>query len=76
MVNTGIDAFFIAEIRGTAHLYWPYSRETLCGRSKVHKPSFYWWQHDLPLCPECCVEKVAIEMHEKRKEHVGKARVA
>ena len=67
MTDTSINAFFVAAIRETAHFYWPYARETLCGRSKVHKPSFYWWAHDLPLCAECCVRKVEIEMEEARK---------
>ena len=68
------DKFYAAQIAGTAHLYLPYARVTLCGMSKINKPSFYWYMHDLPFCAECCIRRVEMEREEKRD--IQKARVA
>lgn len=63
-----IDCFFVAAIRDVGHLYWPYSRETLCGRNKVHKPAMYWWQWEGPMCDECLIAKTEQEMQHGREE--------
>jgi hypothetical protein len=67
MVRYNVGSFFVAHVKDMAHFYWPYARVTLCGRDKVNRPTFYWWESDFPLCPECCVEKVKLEMRETRR---------
>jgi hypothetical protein len=38
-------------LRNGLHLYWPYSRTTLCGRDKVWALRVYWVTE--PVCRDC-----------------------
>lgn len=54
---------------GLYHLYWPYQRTTLCGESKVHRPTV--WRLEAPVCPECAAELIELRLKAVRRNEAA-----
>lgn len=56
------------QVNGETHLCDPYSRETLCGLDKKHKPTIWWGQSWGTGCVNCQTVALARAAEEMAQE--------
>jgi hypothetical protein len=59
-IDATLKAMHYTLVGGLWHLYHPYSRDTLCKVSKIHRPTS--WGLQPPVCPECAATLIESEL--------------